>query len=120
MASEKKVSEVESLSPEASEIKFTFYQKPTVTEKQPVEGDLFDTQQKKVTPVVVHLGPLAHSSKSPMETLAETVESYGIPNDEKFELLCKIRIAKALSEGKYEERVKLVLIRLLAIAIVCR
>ncbi|GJJ06087.1 hypothetical protein Clacol_000276 [Clathrus columnatus] len=120
MASEKKISEVESLPSEASEVKFTFYRKPRADEKHAsTEGDVFDAQQKKAAPVMIQLGPMTLSSKSAMETLVETVESYGIPNDEKLELLFKIRIAKALSKGSYEDRVKLVTIRLLAIAIFC-
>lgn len=121
MASEKKIHEVESLPAEASEVKHSFYRKQSTDDKQPpTEEDIFDPQQKKAAPVVVQVGSLALSSKSAMETLVEVVESHGVPSDEKFELLCKIRIAKALGKGRYEERVKLVLIRLLAIAIFCR
>ncbi|KIJ39919.1 hypothetical protein M422DRAFT_257242 [Sphaerobolus stellatus SS14] len=126
LASEKKQAEVEGLPNEASEVNYTFYRKGPSEEKATgasTEGDVFDAQQQQKqntsAPVTVHLGPLAHSSKSAINILADTVESYSVPNEEKFELLAKIRVARSLGKGRYEERVKLVTIRLLAIAVYC-
>lgn len=127
LASEKKEAEVEALPAEASEVNHTFYRKPSSevkTEGASSEGDVFTSQQRKQnasssTAVVVHLGSLAHSSKSAINILAETIESYSVPNDEKFEIFSKIRAARSLGKGRREERVKLVIIRLLAIAVFC-
>lgn len=57
------------------------------------------------------------ASKSPMEILAELVEKHGVPEDEQLELLTRIRVAKALLPGNEVEREKLVIVRLLALAI---
>ncbi|KAF8525043.1 hypothetical protein BU17DRAFT_41797 [Hysterangium stoloniferum] len=125
IASDKKQSEVEALPTDASQVIFTFYRKPSTDEKKPVEvaeTDPFDAQQRKqptTAPVSIHLGPLAQSSKSTMDILADAVEKYSVPNEEKFELMCKIRVARALGKEHFEERVKLVMVRLLAIAVFC-
>lgn len=125
LTSDKKQEEVEALPAEASEVNFAFYRKPSKVEKKysnAVEGDPFDGQPRKPpssAPVIVHLGPLAHSSKTAMDVLAETVESYSVPDEEKFELMCRIRIARAMGKGRQEERVKLVMVRLLAVAVFC-
>lgn len=65
----------------------------------------------------IHLSGVATSSKDPMVLLAEAVEKYNIPDEERFELLCRIRIAKVIAPGHEEEREKLLVARLLAIAI---
>ncbi|KAG9000508.1 hypothetical protein FRB94_005396 [Tulasnella sp. JGI-2019a] len=66
---------------------------------------------------VVHLSGVATSTKDSMVLLAEAVEKYNIPEDERFELLCRIRVTKALAPGHEEEREKLLVARLLSIAI---
>lgn len=125
IASDKKQADVEALPAGTSEVNFTFYRKPSAEEKKPAEGtetDPFDAHQRKqpaTAPVTIHLGPLAQTSKSAMDILADTVEKLSVPNEEKFELMCKIRIARALGKGHFEERVKLVIVRLLAIAVFC-
>ena len=125
MASEKKQAEVAALPTEVSEVNYSFYRKGATEDKAAgasTEWDVFDAQQRKQTssaPVVIHLGPLAHSSKSAINILADTIETYNVPDEEKFELLCRIRVARSLGQGREDERVKLVTIRLLAIAIFC-
>jgi E3 ubiquitin-protein ligase HUWE1 len=57
------------------------------------------------------------SSKGPMDILGDCIDTYNVPEDEKFELLCRIRSAQALLPGKEEDREKLVVARLLATAI---
>ena len=52
-----------------------------------------------------------------MDILADTMEAYSIPDEEKFELLCRIRTAQALEKDRAADREKLVIIRLLATAI---
>lgn len=126
LASDKKQAQVEALPAEASEVNFAFYRISSLEEKKaPImtDGDVFDEQQQgkstSTSPVIVHLSPLAHSSKSTMEILADTIESYSVPDQEKFELMCRIRVARALSKERHEERAKLVIVRLLAIAVFC-
>ena len=125
LASIKKHAQVEALPAEASEVNFAFYRRPSSEEKKTTmatEGDVFDGQQRRVAstaPVIVHLSPLAHSPKSTMEILADTIETYSVPDEEKFELMCRIRVARALSKERHEERAKLVIVRLLAIAVFC-
>jgi len=77
--------------------------------------------------VTIHIDQHTLTSKSPMFVLADTVEAYSVPDDEKFELLCRIRAAAVLSnkdkdkdkedKEKLAIREKLVVVRLLAIAI---
>jgi E3 ubiquitin-protein ligase HUWE1 len=78
--------------------------------------------------VTIHIDQQTLSSKPPMSLLADTVEAYTIPEDEKFELLCRIRAASVLAKSsdkdkekedkeKLAVREKLVIVRLLAIAI---
>jgi E3 ubiquitin-protein ligase HUWE1 len=124
LASDKKQAQVEALPSEASEVNFSFYRRPSSEEKKTTnttEGDVFDGQQRKplAASVIIHLGPLAHSSKSTMDILADTIETYSVPDEEKFDLMCRIRVARALSKERHEERAKLVIIRLLAIAVFC-
>lgn len=66
---------------------------------------------------VIHIPGVATSDKDSMTILAEAVEKYDVPDEEKFELLCRIRIAKTLGKGNDVDREKLVVARLLSIAI---
>lgn len=66
---------------------------------------------------VVHIPGVATSDRETMTILAEAVEKYDVPDEEKFELLCRIRIAKALGRANDVDREKLVVARLLSIAI---
>lgn len=66
---------------------------------------------------VVHIPGVATSDRDTMTILAEAVEKYDVPDEEKFELLCRIRIAKALGRANDVDREKLVVARLLSIAI---
>ncbi|KAF8906522.1 hypothetical protein CPB84DRAFT_1675694 [Gymnopilus junonius] len=52
-----------------------------------------------------------------MNVLSDALQAYSIPERESFELLCRIRVAAALSTGRTEELEKLIVVRLLAIAI---
>lgn len=59
----------------------------------------------------------------PIDILIEQIEKYNVPEEERFELLHRIRCARSLGiggtqeEDKIKERVNLVVIRLLAVAI---
>ncbi|KAH9963908.1 hypothetical protein BC827DRAFT_99895 [Russula dissimulans] len=57
------------------------------------------------------------SSKGAMDILADYIDTYNVPEDERFELMCRIRAAQALLPGREEEREQLVIARLLATAI---
>lgn len=83
--------------------------------------------------VTIHIDQHTLASQPSMVVLAETIQAYSVPDDEKFELLCRIREAAVLAKGKttlkdekekekedkekLAVREKLVVIRLLAIAI---
>jgi E3 ubiquitin-protein ligase HUWE1 len=54
-----------------------------------------------------------------MSILADAIEMHNIPDDAKFELMCRIRVAQALCHGNDSDREKLVIVRALAIAIFC-
>ena len=54
-----------------------------------------------------------------MSILSDAIETYNIPDDAKFELMCRIRVAQALCHGNDSDREKLVVVRTLAIAIFC-
>ena len=68
-------------------------------------------------PHTVHLDPLAQSSRHAMHFFADAVGFHQVPDSEKYELFCRVRIAHALGAGREDEREKLVIARLLAIAV---
>lgn len=130
--------EVDGLPAEAREVNFSFYKTETGTDREKqsedekekkMDTDVFDASQssprKGPAPptasgsgaINIHLDEQEVASKSLMDLMADTIESYSIPDAEKFELMCRIRAAKVLTKGQEAERVKLVTIRLLAIAI---
>lgn len=132
--------QVNALRPEAREVNFSFYKADSNAEtgkdkeKEPekekkMETDSFNVPQSSprkapVTPtalgstaIKIHIDEQKISSKSVMAVLADAIEAYSVPDDDKFELMCRIRAARALNKGNEADRVKLVIIRLLAIAI---
>jgi E3 ubiquitin-protein ligase HUWE1 len=52
-----------------------------------------------------------------MDILADCIDTYNVPEEERFELMCRIRAAQALLPGREEDRERLVVARLLATAI---
>lgn len=66
---------------------------------------------------VVRLTDLHNSLKDDMEIVAEAVQKYDIPEEEVFELMCRVRIARVLGPGQEAAREKVACARLLAIAI---
>ncbi|THH06601.1 hypothetical protein EW145_g3974 [Phellinidium pouzarii] len=125
LVSDKGEKRIESLPQEASEVNFTFYRKgEEQAEKFNGErSDIFEASARpqlgvqSSTPHNVHLGPLIQSSRSAMEDFADAVKSHQVPDNEKYELLCRIRMGWALGPGREEERRMLVVSRLLAIAV---
>lgn len=67
--------------------------------------------------VAIHIDEQTLQSKPAMNVLADVIETHSVPDTEKFELLCRIRAATVLAQGQEVERAKLVVIRLLSIAI---
>lgn len=130
--------EIDSLPNDAREVVFTFYRKESLQSKKEKEkepdADPFEAPQtpRKGAPststsgtsssngaIVVHIDNPTLETKSTMQIWAETIETYSVPEDEKFELLCRIRSAKALTRAHTEDREKLVIVRLLTIALFC-
>jgi E3 ubiquitin-protein ligase HUWE1 len=132
LSSPKGSPEVNALPIEAREVVFSFYKTDAGSncdKEKNMETDVLETPSSSARKVPVpptpsgsgainiHLDEEALASKSVMDVLADTVEAYSVPDDEKFELMCRIRAAKLLASGQESDRVKLVIIRLLAIAI---
>ncbi|EJD02952.1 uncharacterized protein FOMMEDRAFT_107991 [Fomitiporia mediterranea MF3/22] len=111
---------------EASEVNFTFYSRDASSSEKPKESEdsgIFESSSRpqpaaqSSAPHTVHLGPLAQSSRSAIEIFADAVKSHQVPDSERYELLCRVRFAQALGAGREEIRQKLVIARLLAIAV---
>lgn len=125
---------VDGLPAEAHEVSFSFYKTETGTDgpkerEKKMETDPFDGPSSSpgkvpvppTTPgsgaINIHLDGQQIASKSVMDVLADAIEAYSVPDEEKFELMCRIRAAKVLAKGQEADRIKLVIIRLLATAI---
>lgn len=69
--------------------------------------------------ITIYIPSLLDSDRRPVEILADEIKKHSVPDEEKFELLTRIRSAAALGKGpaKQKERENIVIIRLLAIAI---
>ncbi|TDL26261.1 hypothetical protein BD410DRAFT_895667 [Rickenella mellea] len=130
LVSEAGKEKIRNLPQEASEVSLSFYRRgeedkdKTSKEKEPSAAIPDPTTQPprapgsaQSGPVNIHLGPMAQSSRESMDVLADAIQTYDVPDGEKYELLCRIRNAQALGETKQEEREKLVVIRLLSIAV---
>jgi len=132
MASTKGSLEVDALPAEAREVNFSFYRTEMsngIEKEKKMDTDVFDASQGSVrkapiTPVTpssgavnIHIDEQALNSKSGTDVLADTIALYSVPDAEKFELMCRIRAATVLAKGKEVVREKLVIVRLLAIAI---
>ncbi|QRV79604.1 E3 ubiquitin-protein ligase HUWE1 [Ceratobasidium sp. AG-Ba] len=66
---------------------------------------------------VVRLTDLHNPTKEVNQIVAEAVEKYEVPEEEVFELMCRVRIARVLGPGQESSREKVACARLLAIAI---
>lgn len=134
LVSEKGHAQIEALPTEAREVNFVFYRQhvatPAAKEKErQAETDVFDaTPRKPATAastgpstssgaVSIHIDSKTIESKPAMDILADAIETYAVPEQEKFELLARIRGAQVLTGTHAVEREKLVVIRLLATAI---
>lgn len=91
--------------PEASDVHFQFYS-PKGSQCDP-------------GPHPIHLRSVANDSRRAEEIVRDTIEGKQITPQDRFDLLCQVRAAKALVPDASEYRAKLVTLRLLAIAIYC-
>ncbi|KAG8747810.1 hypothetical protein FRC10_011255 [Ceratobasidium sp. 414] len=66
---------------------------------------------------VVRLTDLHSSTEDVNQIVAKAVEKYEVPDEEVFELMCRVRIARVLGPGQETPREKVACARLLAIAI---
>ena len=117
--------QVQDLPQEVSEVNYTFYRKgETQGEKPKDDSNVFQSTSRphhppaqSSAPHTVHLGPLAQSGRDAMDIFADAVKSHQVPESERYELLCRIRFAQSLGPGREDIRQKLVIARLLAIAV---
>lgn len=129
----KNTPELDALPADAREVNFSFYRTDfdvgTTSKDGNADADVFDVSQssprKAPAPPAasssgalnIHIDEHGLANKSVMDVLADAIETYSVPDSEKFELMCRIRAAMALTKGNDSDREKLVIIRLLAIAI---
>lgn len=142
LVTEKGRAKIDTLPPDARDVHFTFYRKEGTEDKpqeKPVESTADvsphvsphatprksasgQTQQQPLTrtgAVNISIDRHALQNKTVMSILADAVETHNIPDDAKFELMCRIRVAQAFCHGNDSDREKLVIVRALAIAIFC-
>jgi len=146
LVTEKGCPKIDTLPPDARDVHFTFYRKGNTEEKpqeKPTElaADVTPHTTPHATPhatprkptsapaqpqaltqtgaVSIFIDRHTLQSKTVMSILADAIETYNIPDDAKFELMCRIRVAQALCHGNDDDREKLVVVRTLAIAIFC-
>lgn len=107
------------------EVSFVYYKTDHSTKEKPEDessGPLASackTQTPNPGPINIHLGEERLLNGDVMHILADILEVHPLSDDDKFELLCRIRTAKALVTDNQTVREKLVIIRLLSIAIYC-
>lgn len=73
----------------------------------------------EVGPYTVHLKSLASDPRDVVTITQDAINGRPIGVNERFELLCKIRMAKSLGTGNWAMRSKLIMLRMLAIAVYC-
>lgn len=141
IAGENGKAQVAALPNEAREVSFTFYRKDVSSKKEKEKApdvDPFEaTPQPPQTPrkdapaantavsssatgpVIIHIDSQTLATKPTMQIWEDTIQAYSVPDEEKFELLWRIRTARAFLTPRSTEREKLVIIRLLAISLFC-
>lgn len=93
------------LPPEASDLQFQWYSPKTAV------GDH--------GPHHVNLKSLATDSRDTITILQEAIDGRPISTHDRFDLMCRIRVAKSLAQDQISTRSKLLTLRLLAIAVYC-
>ncbi|KAF9227402.1 hypothetical protein BS17DRAFT_727628 [Gyrodon lividus] len=119
--------QVDVLPGEARDVSFVYYKSDHKEKEQKPEtaDEALATPRKPFTAptssssgaVSIHIDEETLKKKEVMEILADILELHPLSNDDKFELLCRTRVAKAIVTGNEATREKLVVVRLLAIAL---
>ncbi|KAJ7188201.1 hypothetical protein C8R46DRAFT_1341056 [Mycena filopes] len=128
LASRHGASAVDALPAEAREVQFSFYRtdesgRNDQDTRMDTDPEPPQSSPRKIpthtasSAVSIHIDNAALQSKSDVDILADIIEKYSVPETEKFELMCRTRAAIVLKHGNEAEREKLVVVRLLAIAI---
>ena len=126
LVSNNRKTEVENLPSDARDVSFSFYKMDAGTGIEQVKekeenNELLITALKPQNlpngPINVFVSETTIQTQSPMKILTDSICTYGVPEEEKFELLNRIRISYALHKGNGIEREKLVIARLISIAI---
>ncbi|KAJ7132750.1 hypothetical protein C8R43DRAFT_929975 [Mycena crocata] len=127
LASRQGSATVDALPVEAREVHFNFYRTDESRgndqdTKMDTDTDVPQSSPRKTvnapsSAVSIHIDNAALQSKSDVDILADIIDKYSVPETEKFELMCRTRAAIVLKQGNDAEREKLVVVRLLAIAI---
>jgi E3 ubiquitin-protein ligase HUWE1 len=133
LAGGKGAEDIEGVPSEAREVNFNFYRtEATISaekeKKQENLPEVSTSSPRKLpstttspapssTAVQVRLDEPTILAKPVMNVLADAIQTYSVPDTESFELLCRIRASSSLAPGNKSDREKLVVVRLLAIAI---
>ncbi|KAJ6593931.1 hypothetical protein B0H19DRAFT_1215807 [Mycena capillaripes] len=129
LASRQGSATVDALPSEAREVQFSFYRtdesgRNDQDTKMDTDPEPPQSSPRKAAPptpassaVSIHIDNAVLQSKTDVDILADIIEKYSVPESEKFELMCRTRAAIVLEHGNEAEREKLVVVRLLAIAI---
>ncbi|KIJ18752.1 hypothetical protein PAXINDRAFT_167299 [Paxillus involutus ATCC 200175] len=118
------VPQVDALPGEARDVSFVYYKSDSKEKEQkPEAGDeALELRKPPVAPtssgaINIHIDEETLKKKDVMEILGDILDLHPFSNDDKFELLCRTRVAKALVTENKVIREKLVVVRLLAIAL---
>ncbi|KAF9012343.1 hypothetical protein BDQ17DRAFT_1232733 [Cyathus striatus] len=128
LVSKKGALQLENLPAETREVNFTFYKtSPAFTfESSKSDAERLDTShnspRKPSAPspsaaIAVRINEPTLLSKPLITVLGDVIDEYSVPDEEKYELFCRMRAAASLHSDRGVEREKLVVARLLAIAI---
>lgn len=118
--------QVDTLPTEAREVNFVYYRTEQGQGKETDHVEVSPSTPRKLSvppstshshASTIHIDDGTLKKKDVMEIFADALETHPLSNEDKFDLLSRIRSAKALSTGDETMREKLVIIRLLSIAI---
>ncbi|KAF9566753.1 hypothetical protein CPC08DRAFT_814629 [Agrocybe pediades] len=125
--------DLEGIPAEAREVNFSFYRPETSTSTtvdetkvdeaadssttSPRKAQAADAANSNSSAVHLRLDEATVLAQPAVNVLADAIQTFTVPESETYELLCRIRSAASLSPGRKQEREKLIVVRLLAIAI---
>ncbi|KAF8135467.1 hypothetical protein EV363DRAFT_1395968 [Boletus edulis] len=120
LASPSGVPQVDILPGEVRDVSFVYYKTDYREKEQKSEDEPPATPRKPTLlpgSITIHVDEETLKKKDAMGILADILEAHSLSGDDKYELLCRMRVAKALVTGNEVIREKLLVVRLLAIAI---